>query len=236
VVFFWRTGSFLWLNEDIELSALVQTTNVNVTQVRDPPYAVGPLAPPSPPFPSSSCTKPLRGKDALLVASGLDGWKGVLPAFGQCCAKCETVGLAACHGWFYRADTKECFLKPHASKDSVTTPLDVFYGGRSAIVRKSIEEEMAAQALRSNIPMNGLVSAGNNDVKPILAKRPGKKNPYAKRPPPSQGDQLDYSKNDEFSAGLTLFSLTSTAPAFGRDNLAAPPLATDADFVGVDGS
>ena len=54
---------------------------------------------------------------------------------------------------------------------------------RSAIVRTSIEEEMAAQALRSNIPMNGLVSAGNNDVKPILAKRPGKKNPYKKRPP-----------------------------------------------------
>ena len=41
---------------------------------------------------------------------------------------------------------------------------------RSAIVRTSIEE-MAAQALRSNIPMNGLVSR-NNDVKPILAKRP----------------------------------------------------------------
>lgn len=53
---------------------------------------------------------------------------------------------------------------------------------RSAIVRTSIEEEMAAQAMRANLPMNGLVSAGNNDVKPILAKRPTKKNPYAKRP------------------------------------------------------
>ena len=124
-----HTGSFLWLNEDIELSALVQTTNVNVTQLRDPPYAVGPPPTPLPPFPNSSCTKPLRGKDALLVASGPDGWKGVLNNFGQCCAKCETVGLAACQAWFYRADTNECFLKPHASKDSVTTPLDVFYGG-----------------------------------------------------------------------------------------------------------
>jgi hypothetical protein len=54
---------------------------------------------------------------------------------------------------------------------------------RSAIVRTSIEQEMAAQVMRANIPMSGLVSAGSNDVKPILAKRPGKKNPYAKRPP-----------------------------------------------------
>lgn len=52
---------------------------------------------------------------------------------------------------------------------------------RSALVRTNIEQEMAAQALRSNLYI-GLVSAGTNDVKPILAKRPTKKNPYAKRP------------------------------------------------------
>jgi hypothetical protein len=52
---------------------------------------------------------------------------------------------------------------------------------RSAIVRTSVEQEMAAQAMRANIPVR-LVDAGDNDVKPILAKRPSKKNPYAKRP------------------------------------------------------
>ena len=51
---------------------------------------------------------------------------------------------------------------------------------RSALVRNNIEQEMAAQALRSNLYI-GLVDPGNNDVKPILAKRPTKKNPYAKR-------------------------------------------------------
>ena len=44
------------------------------------------------------------------------------------------------------------------------------------------------------------------------------------------GEQLDYSKNDEFSAGLTLWSLLAAQPPFGRDNLAA---VTDADFIGV---
>ena len=34
-------------------------------------------------------------------------------------------------------------------------------------------------------------------------------------------------------AGLTLFSLTNTQPAFGRDNLAALPLVTDGDFIGI---
>ena len=33
-----KSGSFLWLNEDVELSALVQTTNVNSSQLRAPPY------------------------------------------------------------------------------------------------------------------------------------------------------------------------------------------------------
>ena len=32
-----RSGSFLWLNEDEELSALVQTTNVNSSALRSPP-------------------------------------------------------------------------------------------------------------------------------------------------------------------------------------------------------
>ena len=54
-------------NENIELSALVQTTNVNSTQLRSPPFRAGP-------FPSASesatCKDPLRGKDALLVAAG----------------------------------------------------------------------------------------------------------------------------------------------------------------------
>ena len=34
---------------------------------------------------------------------------------------------------------------------------------------------------RSNLHI-ALVEPGNNDVKPILAKRPTRKNPYAKRP------------------------------------------------------
>ena len=44
------------------------------------------------------------------------------------------------------------------------------------------------------------------------------------------GEQLDYSKNDEFSAGLTLWSLLTAQPPFGRDNLAT---VTDAEFIGV---
>jgi hypothetical protein len=156
-------GSFLWLNEDIELSALVQTTNVNSTQLRSPSYADGPPPAPSPPFPQSSCAKPLRGKDALLVASGADGWKGVLADAGQCCAKCEAVGLAACQGWFYRADTKECFLKPHASADSVTTPLDVFYGEQTMFISGSISvrkpnEPLDASYVRRRTKLQGITT------------------------------------------------------------------------------
>ena len=66
-----RSCSFLvWLNEDEELPAPVKTTNVNSSQLRTPPYHVGPLPPPPPPpppFPSSSCAKPLRGTRLIAI-------------------------------------------------------------------------------------------------------------------------------------------------------------------------
>ena len=57
-------------NEDEELPAPVKTTNVNSSQLRTPPYHVGPLPPPPPPpppFPSSSCAKPLRGTRLIAI-------------------------------------------------------------------------------------------------------------------------------------------------------------------------
>ena len=126
------SGSFLWLNEDEELSALVQTTNVNSSELRSPPFRTEPLPPPPPPFPASSCSSPLRGKQALLIASGLDAFRGELPSFGACCKKCEDAGLKVCEAWFYRSDTKLCFLKPHAGPDHVTVPSHAFYAGRSS--------------------------------------------------------------------------------------------------------
>ena len=98
-----RGGSFLWVNEDIELSALVQTTNVNVTRVRAPPYTTAPPPPPPPPFPKATCAQPLTGKDALLIASGHDAFEATMPSHGACCLKCETAGLATCGAWFYRS-------------------------------------------------------------------------------------------------------------------------------------
>lgn len=124
-----NSGSFLWIGEDIETSALVHTTSVNSSHLRAPPFRTGPMPPPPPPFPPSSCAKPLRGEDALLVASGPDAWNGVLPDYGACCAKCEAAGLAICGTWFYREDTKRCILKVDGSPDSVTTPSDAFFGG-----------------------------------------------------------------------------------------------------------
>ena len=113
-----RSGSFLWLNEDVELSALVQTTNVNSSQLRSPPYREGPAPPPPPPFPNSTCLKPLRGKEALLVASGSDSWAGALPNHLACCAKCKEIGLAQCGTWFYNGDDHggRCVLKAAVRK------------------------------------------------------------------------------------------------------------------------
>ena len=38
---------------------------------------------------------------------------------GACCAKCELVGLKICGTWFFRADTKRCFLKVDGQPDAV---------------------------------------------------------------------------------------------------------------------
>ena len=122
-------GSFLWMNEDLETSAMVQATHVNASRLQAPPYSTGPL-PPRPSFPPSSCAKPLRGQDALLVASGPDAWNQVLPDPGACCAKCEEVGVQTCGTWFYNGKSKRCILKVDGSPDQQTPPpYDQYFGG-----------------------------------------------------------------------------------------------------------
>lgn len=81
-----KSGSFLWLNEDESLSALVQTTNVNASHVLNPPYSAHPPAPlpPPPPEPMQTCSEPLVGKDALNLGSGPDMWAGLLPHWSAC--------------------------------------------------------------------------------------------------------------------------------------------------------
>jgi hypothetical protein len=129
-----KSGSFLWLNEDESLSALVQTTNVNSSRLRDPPYrAPGPLPPaptPAPPPPLQTCSAPLTGAAALKIAQGQDAWSGGMASFHLCCAKCTVVGPTVCNIWFYNGDTKQCYFKLNAQNDPVTKPSPNFYAGR----------------------------------------------------------------------------------------------------------
>ena len=129
-----KSGSFLWMNEDETLSALVQTTNVNSSHVLNPPYVARPPipAPPPPPEPIQSCSKPLQGKAALTIAVGADAWAGLLPSHGACCQKCAEAGPSACNVWFYNGDDQggRCIFKLDASKDTDTKPSPNFYAGR----------------------------------------------------------------------------------------------------------
>ena len=124
-----KSGSFLWLNENIELSALIQTTNVNSSQLRDPPYGTKPK--PKPPGPlHNTCATALEGKAALTLASGPDHAKFIADQAG-CCANCTAAGLKKCTSWFWRGDTKECFFKVDATADTVTKPEPFFAAARS---------------------------------------------------------------------------------------------------------
>lgn len=124
------SGSFLWQNADIERSALVQTTNVNASRLRSPPYR--PAGPPPPPPAHRTCATALHGKDALQLASGADTAKLTnVTGAAQCCAECDAAGLARCRTWFFRGDTGECFFKLAAARDPVTAPEPFFAAGHS---------------------------------------------------------------------------------------------------------
>jgi hypothetical protein len=126
-----KSGSFLWLTEDIEHSALVQTTNVNSSQLRNPPYRpYSPMPAPSP-VPAPTCKTALHGKAALALATGPDSRKQTNLTEGECCDKCAAAGLSVCESWFYRGDTTECFFKLDAGPDHVTKPETFFASGYS---------------------------------------------------------------------------------------------------------
>jgi hypothetical protein len=117
-----KSGSFLWLNQDIERSALVQTTNVNASRLRSPPYR---------PDARATCAAALHGKDALALSSGDDSLKQAGFSEGECCDKCAAAGLPVCVAWFYRGDTRECVFKLDAGPDHVTAPQGFFASGYS---------------------------------------------------------------------------------------------------------
>lgn len=123
-----RSGSFLWINADESLSALVQTTNVNSSRLRSPPYRSHPPAP----IPEPKCDEPLHGKSALTLASGFDHWGGAADGFQDCCHKCDKAGIKNCTSWFWNGDDKTCYLKVKASLDPVTKPSPNFYAGLSS--------------------------------------------------------------------------------------------------------
>ena len=142
-----RSASFLWLTDDIEMSALVHTTNTNSSRLRNPSYVTGPPPPPPPP-PPPACSKILYGKSALWLASGGDLCTAMCgkvdaqcqyassncslpPTPAQCCRACEASDN--CGSWFLNGDTKICYAKvPGATNDTVTKPSVNFSAVRSS--------------------------------------------------------------------------------------------------------
>lgn len=121
-----KFGSFLWINEDASMSAMVQTTNTNSSRLMNPPYVTpdSPTPPPPPPLPPrTSCSAPLTGEAALKIGSGddlcsphdekkeeKDGHSlcGAAADAGECCTACTTAGNATCWHWFFNGDDKTC--------------------------------------------------------------------------------------------------------------------------------